>query len=129
MSLFKTIRFCNCAVDLEQVNVDCLATGNMLLSGAVIYTNSEGNVTASTLIDMLQVWLLTSTDPTITLQHQLFKLITQCPARLTSATVDICRNLSQKPEVNVSAAIGGSFIGGVLTGILACLITLCIGLW
>ena len=58
MSLFKTIRFCNCAVDLEQVNVDCLATGNMLLSGAVIYTNSEGNVTASTLIDMLQVWLL-----------------------------------------------------------------------
>ena len=103
----------------------------MLLSGTVIYSNSEGNITASTLIDMLQVWLLTTTDPTITLQHQPFKLITQCPARLTSATVDVCRNLSQKPEVNVSAAgaIGGSFIGGVLTGILACLITLCIGLW
>ena len=78
---------------------------------------------------MLQVWLLTTTDPTITLQHQHFKLITQCPARLTSATVDVCRNLNQKPEVNVSAAIGGSFIGGVLTGIMACLVTLCIGLW
>ena len=116
-------------MDLEQVSVDCFVTGNILLSGTVIYSNSEGNVTASTLIDMLQVWLLTSADPTITLQHQRFKLITQCPARLTSATVDVCRNLSQKPEVNVSAAIGGSFIGGVLTGILACLITLCIGLW
>ena len=101
----------------------------MLLSGTVINSKSEVNSTASTLIDMLQVWLLITADPTITLQYQPFKLITQCPTRLTSATVDVCRNLSQKPEVNVSAAIGGSFIGGVLTGILACLITLCIGLW
>jgi hypothetical protein len=109
-------------------------TGNMLLSGTVIYSNSEGNVTASTLIDMLQVWLLTSTDPTITLQHQPYKLMFQCPTRLTSATVDICQSLTQKPEVatqvaNESAAIGGSFVGGVLTGITACLVTLCIGLW
>ena len=113
------------------MKVDCLATGNMLLSGTVIYTNSEGNVTASTLIDMLQVWLLTTTDPTITLQHQPFKLISQCPVRLTLATVDICRNLTLKPdyEVNVPTAIGESFIGGVLTGILACLVTLCIRLW
>ena len=127
MSLFKTV--CDCTVDLEQVKVDCLATENMLLSGTVINSNSEGNVTASTLIDMLQVWLLTSTDPTITLQHQPFKLISQCPVRLTLATVDICRNLTLKTEVNVSAAIGGSFIGGVLTGIMACLVTLFIGLW
>jgi hypothetical protein len=108
--------------------------GNMLLSGTVIYSNSGGNVTASTLIDVIQVWLLMSTDPTIMLQHQSFKLITQCPTRLTSATVDVCQNLTQKSEVaaqvtNESAAIGGSFIGGVLTGILACLVTLCIGLW
>ena len=111
------------------MKVDCLATENMLLSGTVINSNSEWNVTASTLIDMLQVWLLTSTDPTITLQHQPFKLISQCPVRLTLATVDICRNLTLKTEVNVSAAIGGSFIGGVLTGIMACLVTLFIGLW
>ena len=127
MSLFKTI--CNCAVDLEQVKVDCLATGNMLLSGTMIYSNSEGNVTASTLIDMLQVWLLTSTDPTITLHLQPFKLISQCSVRLTLATVDICHNLTLKPEVNVPAIIGGSFIGGMLTEILSCLITLHIGLW
>ena len=127
MRLFKTV--CDCTVDLEQVKVDCLATENMLLSGTVIKSNSEGNVTASTLIDMLQVWLLTSTDPTITLQHQPFKLISQCPVRLTLATVDICRNLTLKTEVNVSAAIGGTFIGGVLTGIMACLVTLFIGLW
>ena len=116
----------------------------MLLSGTVIYSNSEGNITASMLIDMLQVWLLTSTDLTITLQLQPFKLIAQCPARLTSATVDVCQNLTQKTEaatqvvnetvakesvVHEPAAIGGSFIGGMLTGILACLVTLCIGLW
>ena len=135
-NLFKTV--CDCTVDLEQVKVDCLATGNMLLSGTVIYSNSEGNVTASMLVNMLQVWLLTSTDPTITFQLQPFEFITQCPARLSSATVDACHNLTLKPDheaatqlqvANDSAAIGGSFIGGVLTGILACLVTLCIGLW
>ena len=126
-------------MDLEQVSVDCFTTGNMLLSGTVnqIYSNSEGNITTNTLIDMLQVWLLTTTDPTITLQHQPFKLITQCPIRLSSATVDVCRNLTLKPfseaatqvANDLAPIIGGSFIGGVLTGILACLVTLCIGLW
>ena len=85
---------------------------------------------------MLQVWLLTTTDPILMLQHQPFKLISQCPVRLSSATVDVCQNLTLKPAceaatqvANYSAAIGGLFIGGVLTGILACLVTLCIGLW
>ena len=100
----------------------------MLLSGTVIYSNSEGNVTASTLIDMLQVWLLTTTDdPILMLQHQPFKLISQCPVRLSSATVDACHNLTLKPfseaatqVANDSAPIiGGSFIGGVLIGIMA----------
>ena len=74
----------------------------MLLLGTVIYTNSasEGNITASTLIDMLQVWLLTTTDdPILMLQHQPFnyKLISQCPVRLSSATVDAYHNLTLKP--------------------------------
>ena len=64
-SFFRTI--CDCTVDLEELRVDCFTTGNMLLSGTVIYSNSEGNVTASTLIDMLQVWLLTTTDDPILL--------------------------------------------------------------
>ena len=105
-------------------------TGAMLLLGTVIYSNSEGNITASTLVDMLQVWLLVSTNPVIMLQNQPFKLITQCPVRLTSATVDACRNLKVATLVtNESAVIGGSFAGGVLTGVFARLVTLCIGLW
>ena len=105
-------------------------TGNMLLSGIVTYSNNEGNVTASTLIDMLQVWLLASTNPVIMLQNQPFKLITQCPVRLTSATEGACSNLKVATLVaNESAVIGGSFFGGVLTGVLACLVALCIGLW
>ena len=119
-------------MDLEQVRADCSVTGNVLLSGTVIYlnTDSEGNITASTLVDMLQVWPLASTNPVIMLQNQPFKLIPQCPVRLTSATVDACRNLEVATLVaNQSAVIGGSFIGGVLTGVLVCLVTLCIRLW
>ena len=73
MSLFKTV--CDCTVDLEQVKVDCLATGNILLSGTAINSNSEGNITTSILLDMLQVWLLTSDsadDPILMLQRQPF---------------------------------------------------------
>ena len=127
-NLFKTI--CDCSVDLEYMKIDCLITGNMLLTGTVVYSNSHRNVTASTLIDMLQVWLLTSTKPVIMLQNQPFKLITQCPVKLTLATIDACSNLKVAVSgSSESAVIGGSFIGGVLTGILACLVTLCIGLW
>ena len=134
-SFFEAI--CDCLVDLEQVRVECSTSGDILLSGTVVYSNNEGYVTASTLIDMLQVWLLTSTNPVITLQNQSFNLITQCPVRLTSATVNACRDLKpvaasvdrRTASCSVSAAVSGSFIGGVLTGILACLATVCIGLW
>ena len=127
-TLFNNV--CDCSVDLEHLRADCSITGTMLLSGTVIYSNSEGNIMASTLIDMLQVWLLTSTDPVIMLQQQPFKLITQCPIKLTLATLDACSNLkAATPVTSESAVIGGSFIGGVLTGVFASLVTLCIGLW
>ena len=130
-NLFK--RVSDCTVDLEDVRIGCSMTGSIQLSGTVIYSNSEGNVTASTLIDILQVWLLTSTDPVITLQQQRFKLIAKCPVKLNSATVDVCSNLTvvgvAASEANEPAVIGGSFIGGVVTGILTCAVLLCIGLW
>ena len=125
-SLFKTI--CDCSVHLEHVRTDCSMNGNILLSGTLANSN---NITASTLIDMLQVWLLTSTDPVIVLQQQPFKLTTQCPVKLTSATVDACHNLKVTTPVSNETAviIGGSFVGGLLMGILTTLVTLCIGLW
>ena len=130
-NLFKTV--CDCRVDLEDVRVDCSMTGNigMLLSGKVIYSNSEGNITASTLIDILQVWLLTSADPVIMIKHQQLKLIAQCPVELNSETAEACLNLKLMiPESIESSIIGGSFIGGVVAGILTCIIiaVLCIGL-
>ena len=76
-------------------------TGNIRLSGTINYSNQEGNITASTLIDMLQIWLLTSTDPVIMLQNQPFKLISQCPVRLTLTTGDACSNL----KVNVAVLV------------------------
>ena len=123
-SLFKTV--CDCIVDLENVSVDCSMTGHMLLSGTVICSNIDGNVTASTLIDILQVWLLTSAD---TLQNQPFKLIAQCPVELNTETADAYLNLKLTiPESIKSEAIGGSFIGGVVMGVLTCIVVLFIGL-
>ena len=115
------------------MTIDCIMTGNTLVSGTVTYSNSEGNVTASVLIDMLQVWLVTSIDPVIMIQELPFQLVTQCPVKLNSVTMDACSNLKADTSSPMTSCdpgvIGGSFIGGVMTGIFACLVTLCIRLW
>lgn len=110
--------------------------------GAV--TGGSRNITAGLLVDMLQVWLLTSTEPiTMTLEDHPFNLNTQCPARINSAVPDVCTKLPTKStlcmegnktlikeEQGISGAIvGGGFVGGVVVGFLTCVIMLCIGIW
>ena len=138
---FKTL--CGCTVDLEDLLLDCSATGALLMTGTVVYSNSEGNITSSTLVDMLQVWLLTSTNPVIILNQQSFKLNAQCPPKLNSLSEHSCDNLvvssaldldnlvtsASNLESSEPAVIGGSFIGGVVTGLFMCVAALCIGLW
>ena len=71
--------FCHCVVDVNDISVICSTTGSLLVKGAVIV--GSRNITATTLVDMLQVWLITSTDPiTMTIGKQTFRLNTHCPA-------------------------------------------------
>ena len=113
------------------------------MTGAVISSNSEENITATTIVDMFQVWLLASTDPVIILNQQSFKLNVQCPAKLSLVSEHVCDNLvvtsaldpdnlvtsALDHESSKPAVISGSFIGGVVTGCFVCVLVLCIGLW
>ena len=108
------------------------------MKGAVIV--GSRNITATSLVDMLQVWLITSTDPiTMTIGKQTFRLNTHCPARINSAVPDVCTKLPTKSTPcmqrntegqGISGAIvGGGFVGGMVVGFLACVIILCVGIW
>ena len=130
--------FCPCVVDVNDISVICSTTGSLLVKGAVIV--GSRNITATTLVDMLQVWLITSTDPiTMTLEKQTFRLNMHCPVRINSAVPDVCTKLPTKSTIcmqrntegqGISGAIvGGGFVGGVVVGFLACVIILCVGIW
>ena len=108
------------------------------MKGAVIVGSK--NVTATILVDMLQVWLITSTDPiTMTIGKQTFRLNTQCPPRINSAVPDVCTKLPTKSTPHMQgniegqgisgAIVGGGFVGGVVVGSLACVSILCFGIW
>ena len=143
-NMFKV--FCNCTVDFHNLSVNCSTSGNLLVRGVI--TGAEGNITASLLVDMLQVWLLTSTEEIkVTLGQDSFKVNTQCPPRVNSALPDLCDKLPVRVDLqevdivttskqqNLSSRstsgviVGGTLVGGMIVGFLGCIIVLCIGIW
>ena len=124
--------FSNFKVDFYNLTVNRSTSGNLLVRGVI--TGAEGNITASLLVDMLQVWLLTSTEEIrVTLRQQSFKVNTQCPPRVNSASPDLCDKL-HVCVVDISRStsgviVGGTLVGGMILGVLGCIIVLCIGIW
>ena len=59
----------------------------------LIYSNSEGTVTSSTLISMLWSWLLAEDSPNITLAGYPVALSKECPIPANSLTKDVCKDL------------------------------------
>ena len=124
--------FSNFKVDFYNLTVNRSTSGNLLVRGVI--TGAEGNITASLLVDMLQVWLLTSTEEIrVTLGQQSFKVNSQCPPRVNSASPDLCDKL-HVCVVDISRStsgviVGGTLVGGMILGVLGCIIVLCIGIW
>ena len=124
---------CDCAADLYSLSVNCSSTGNLLVKGVV---NSLSNISAGMIVDMLQVRLLTSGEPLIiTLGEQSFQLNTHCPTKVNLASPDVCIQILEITKQVVSqrntigGAVGGSFVGGMILGALACVIVLFTAVW
>ena len=74
-----------------------------------VITGAEGNITASLLVDMLQVWLLTSTEEIIvTLGQQSFIVNSQCPPRVNAASPDLCDKLHVDVDLQVVDTVTSS---------------------
>lgn len=132
---------CGCEVDLYNISAVCTTTGNLLVRG-VINSNKQGNITTGIIVDMLQVFLLTATDPVIvSIGQQSFKLNVHCPPRVNLASPSLCENVQQfmndlegnqqvqDDHYAGGSIIGGSFVGGMVAGFLTCVAILLFGIW
>ncbi len=89
-----------------------------MFKGRVIYSDPDGNVTATTVVDILQEWILSSDSAAITINGNILELSKSCPTRTNSPINNTCQvypfdSYSSKQTVGY---ISGSFIGGVITG-------------
>lgn len=130
---------CGCVVDLYNITAACTMAGNLIVRG-VVSSSNQSNTSASTAVDMLQVWLLTSTASiVVTIAQQSFNLNKQCPLRINLASPNMCENISSmdNSEVNQQTqetcfgggVMIGSFVGGMVAGILTCVIIFFTGIW
>ena len=129
--------------NFEKTNLNCSTSGLVAyFSTALIYSNSNGTIVASTLINMLLSWLLSEDTSRITVGVSSFSLSKQCPTPLNTITMSTCIDLfkSDPPEntspkvfsdnteavspnksnSNIPVAFGG-FSAGIIIGIIICI--------
>ena len=117
--------------NFEKTNLNCSTSGLVAyFSTALVYSNSNGTIVASTLINMLLSWLLSEDTSRITVGGSLFGLSKQCPTPMNTITMSTCINLFNSDTVgavssdecnsNIPVAFGG-FSAGIITGIIICI--------
>ena len=119
--------------NFEKTNLNCSTLGLVAyFSTALVYSNSDGTIVASTLINMLLSWLLSENTSRITVGVSSFDLSKQC---LTLLTISTCIDLFNSDNVgavshdesNVNISI--SFSVGMITGIIICITVIAIIIW
>ena len=93
-----------------------------MLKGTVTYSDEDGNITATTIVDFLQEWILTAEDASIKIGGNVLELSKLCPTKSNRFINNTCdafpvesQSSKQSIEYNI---IGGSFFGGVIIGVL-----------
>ena len=117
--------------NFEKTNLNCSTSGHVTyFSTALVYSNSNGTIVASTLINMLLSWLLSEGTSRITVGGTSFSVSKQCPTPLNTITMSTCIDLfnsdtvgavsSDECNANIPIAFGG-FSAGIIAGIIICI--------
>ena len=133
-SIIQDLCDCNVtAASFQNSSLTCspttLESGDVaLFTSSLIYSSDSGSITASTLVDMLQAWLLTSDNISAAIDGNLVELTRTCPTKLSTLTTGVCTHMPPPPRMDCTmthasstdghgGAIVGAFIGGLLAGI------------
>ena len=99
-----------------------------MLKGTVTYSDPDGNVTATAVVDILQEWILTSETAAITIDGNVLELSKSCPTRTNSLINNACQAfpVDSHSTKQTIGYISGSFIGGVIIGSFISVLTMLI---
>ena len=109
------------------MNVQLNCTELAYLRADLIYSDSEGRITASTLLDMFLTWMLSQDNPSIKVNGLRIALSKQCPTQLNVLTSDDC--IKTADAVGSTVLIAAGFFGGLIAGIVVTLITVRLIYW
>ena len=112
--------------NIVDVQLNCSASGRLgYLTAGLVYSSSDGRITASTLSSMLTVWLLSEDNPSILVDGTTVGLSKQCPTQLNAVTQSGCIQLltsdSEAPAAESTSLVGhmaGLFAAGLANGVL-----------
>lgn len=87
-----------------------------MLKGTVTYSDIDGNITATTVVNILQEWILTTDGG---------DLSKSCPTRTNWLINSTCEAFPVDSYLikQIIGYISGSFIGGLITGLLISVLT------
>ena len=132
-------RFCSCSESptVEITAYECSPSGGFLsLEGVLVYSDEEGRITASTLINMLTLWTVTVRPPLLTVngvQYTLQLSSNTCPFLVSSFQNNMCfESFFQTcpSDKDLAGVFGGLFVGGFLAGvILSCVVCTVVVTW
>ena len=91
-----------------------------MFKGTVTYSDIDGNITATTVVDVLQEWILTTDGASITIDGNALELSKSCPTRTNRLINSTCEAFPVDSHLSEQTIgyISSSFIGGVITGLL-----------
>ena len=107
--------------NIVDVQLNCSASGRLgYLTAGLVYSSSDGRITASTLSSMLTVWLLSEGNPSILVDGTTVGLSKQCPTQLNAITQSGCIQLltSDSESTSLVGHMAGLFAAGLATGVL-----------
>ena len=140
---------CSCSIApaaLQDLTLSCSTSGSsVIVTANLSYSDASGEVTASDLIDTLQTWLLTVTQPALSVSGQEFYLSRACAEEsrgevvfntcFDELTPPICNRNGTDTPISIdnisysNKALAGSFIGGLCAGLILAAVAFGIAMW
>ena len=119
--LYTQCEDCKIDVDnLEGTYLNYSASGrSAYFTANLIYSNTEGTITSSTLITRLWSWLLADENPNITISGNSIALSKKCPMPANRFTIEACMNqlhTSEKATTSIIVPVFAGLVAGIFMG-------------
>ena len=117
------------------VQLNCSASGSFAyLTAGLVYSASDGGVTASTLTNMLRIWLVSEDNPSLLVDGTPVALSKQCITQITDVARNGCIELftsdaETKNSPNSTPHTVAGFFSGLVAGILLTVLVVALIAW